>query len=119
MGTGCLALPFACQQGGLVLFGVGLGGVALWNVYSVQRLIACLDYLPVDAAENRAEEQESQETYESQQSHPPPEISMLGKVAWYAYGRAGVEVLDAMMMVLLLGGAYVSCPSFGASRHSP
>jgi len=38
MGTGCLALPYACQQGGMIIYIIGLIVVAVWNVYSVHLL---------------------------------------------------------------------------------
>lgn len=46
MGTGCLALPFATQQGGIVLFCFGMMAITAWNVYAVQRLVQCLRYVP-------------------------------------------------------------------------
>lgn len=54
MGTGTLALPFAASQGGLVLNTVGIGLVAIWNHYSVDRLVKCLDLLPDENAERNA-----------------------------------------------------------------
>jgi amino acid permease len=39
---GVLALSFACQQGGSILFCLGLPAIALWNVYAVHRLVLCL-----------------------------------------------------------------------------
>ena len=41
MGTGCLALPYAAQQGGLLLFIFGTFGIALWSMYAVARLCRC------------------------------------------------------------------------------
>jgi amino acid permease len=112
MGTGCLALPFACQQGGIVLFTAGLVAVSSWNVYSVQRLVACLQYLPddnnsplgsTDDEEENGDDVTGDEARSLQVKPPPEEISLLGKVAWHAYGPMGLEVLDIMMMILLLG----------------
>ena len=45
MGTGCLALPFAAQQGGLLLYTVGTIAIAVWNVFSSKRLVDCLELL--------------------------------------------------------------------------
>jgi amino acid permease len=45
MGTGCLALPFAAQQGGILLHVVGLLGLGIWNVVTVQKLISCHDII--------------------------------------------------------------------------
>jgi hypothetical protein len=43
--VGVLALSFACQQGGSVLYCLGLPAIALWNVYAVHRLVLCLDLI--------------------------------------------------------------------------
>jgi amino acid permease len=45
MGTGCLALPYAAQEGGLLLYIFGLFGIALWNVYASKRLCDCWELL--------------------------------------------------------------------------
>ena len=47
MGTGCLVLPFAARQGGWLLHTFGLLVIAAWNIYTVQRLCLCLEYLPL------------------------------------------------------------------------
>jgi amino acid permease len=137
MGTGCLALPFAAQQGGIVLFCLGMVAIAAWNVYAVQRLVQCLHYVPnsenavaaeavaVEAVEASEKEDEDEEVPHSSwqedrakdqqilhiQNHhnvrppppPPPGTSTLGTVAYYAFGPIGLQVLDTMMIILLLG----------------
>jgi amino acid permease len=45
MGTGCLALPYAAQEGGALLYVFGLFGIALWNVYASKRLCDCWELL--------------------------------------------------------------------------
>lgn len=84
MGTGTLALPFAAAQGGLYLNTLGLLLIALWNLYSVQRLCHCLELIPKDA-------------------DPPKRATTFGRVAWYAMGDAGLHALDGMMIILLCG----------------
>jgi amino acid permease len=105
MGTGCLALPFACQQGGIVFFIIGLFAVGAWNVYSVHRLVQCLSYLPKSM-------QPSDSTINTTRNFPapapesqlPPEgIALMSQVAWFAFGPLGVQVLDGIMMVLFFG----------------
>lgn len=89
MGTGCLALPFAAKQGGILLHIFGLLIIALWNVLASQRLSACWDLLLSKTA-----------------TLPPPPrgTATLGKVAWYALGGStGLFVLDALTVILLLG----------------
>jgi amino acid permease len=103
MGTGVLALSFACQQGGWILFSTGLLVVAAWNVYATQRLCQCLHYMPTDEDEKRSAPVETTDTAEDSQLMPPRGTVMLGRVAWYAYGTAGLLILDVMMFLLLIG----------------
>ena len=95
MGTGCLGLAYACSEGGLVVYILGLIGIGAWNVVAVQRLCRCLEFLP-DMGTSR--------------SPPPVGTAKLGTVAWYAFGRNGLQALDVMMIILLFGiiVAYVS-----------
>ena len=53
MGTGTLALAFACQQGGLILYCVGMMGIAAWNVLAVDRLLSCLKYIIIPEEEEQ------------------------------------------------------------------
>jgi len=46
MGTGTLALPYASQVGGLVFNALGLLMIGLWNYYSANCLMRCLDLIP-------------------------------------------------------------------------
>ena len=46
MGTGTLALPYAAQVGGLVFNALGLLIIGLWNYYSANCLMRCLDLIP-------------------------------------------------------------------------
>lgn len=43
MGTGCLALPFAAKQGGILLHVFGLIAVAIWGTITVHLLCQCYD----------------------------------------------------------------------------
>jgi amino acid permease len=141
MGTGCLALPFAAQQGGMVLFGFGMVAITAWNVYAVQRLVQCLRYVPtqimhhdhrpaavVTAASTSVEDvfragddvweelpeeplplgmdrkEQRQHGLHGHELPPPPQgTSTLGMVAWYAFGPIGLQAVDTMMIILLLG----------------
>jgi solute carrier family 36 (proton-coupled amino acid transporter) len=93
MGTGILALPYACQQGGLVLYSFGMIAIGAWNVFCVSRLVKCLDLLPTD---NNADG-----TSSSSSLHAG--ISTFAKVAWYSYGDLGLHLVDGMMILLLIG----------------
>ena len=48
MGSGTLALPYAATVGGLLFNIIGLCLIGLWNYYSSNCLLRCLDYLPTD-----------------------------------------------------------------------
>jgi amino acid permease len=129
MGSGCLALAFACQQGGVVLFSTGLVAIAAWNAVCVLRLVHCLAYIPErhyhhpfpeergrehattklyfsddeEAEQCDTEEESGEEVEFIHAAHPPRGTSTLGRVAWHAFGDLGLQVLDIMFVVLLLG----------------
>jgi amino acid permease len=127
MGTGCLALPYACQQGGIVLFVLGLLVIAFWNVVAMHQLIDCLSYLPVRREQHRRRKQIDLEvssksmentgsvptstTFSSDSADLPPfGTSTMGVVAWYAFGHRGLRVLDCVLVTLFVGivTAYVA-----------
>jgi amino acid permease len=117
MGTGCLGLAYACAEAGIVVYSIGLFAIVACNIFAVQRLCLCLSYLPEEKSISDAEKIEKGELPErllgNEQSHPnrpPKSISTLGKVAWYAFGRTGLQIMDGMMIVLLFGiiVAYIS-----------
>jgi amino acid permease len=41
MGTGMLALPYAFVSGGYLFSAAGVGLLALWNAYAIDRLLRC------------------------------------------------------------------------------
>lgn len=91
-GTGILALPYACREGGLILFVVGTLFISMWNVFGVARLCSCLDILA-----------KSKGLYRDV-APAPPGTETLGKLAYYATGGEwGLTVLDVMLLVLLCG----------------
>lgn len=102
MGTGILALPYACQQGGLVLYSVGMIAIGAWNVFCVSRLVKCLDLLPpaLSAADGTSA---SSGGTGGGGGALHAGISTFAKVAWYAYGDWGLHLVDGMMILLLLG----------------
>jgi amino acid permease len=86
-GTGTLALPWAAQEGGLLLNTVGLYCIALWNCYSVHRLLRTLELYVV---------------YEK--SSPPATASTtFSKVVWFVLGPRGIHGLDLVLVVLFVG----------------
>ena len=153
-GTGCLALPFAASQGGILLHCFGLLIVGVWNVITVQRLCQCYDLVMGDPSSidttaatddkslrqgemsillqsnnsscNSTVTDDSRPSYNSTQQaddaveggctagrsmndnihieeHPPKGTTTLVKLAWYALGRVGANVLDVVMVAYLLG----------------
>lgn len=128
MGTGTLALPFAAQKGGLLFNLIGLGVVVVWNYYSADCLLRCLDYLPHENAagiiyrcnkkEHYMSTEQSQQVYGtagrmhiknkertqiSSLSGPPEGTTAYGTVAWHAFGRPGLIALDSLMIMLFVG----------------
>jgi Transmembrane amino acid transporter protein len=129
MGTGTLALPFACQQGGILLNTFGLLAIASWNLYSVQRLCQSWHYLPsssvvASSSSSLKSEEHNVVDYEDDTSKCytvqtkatnrfgstnlsfediPSNISTFGKVAWLAFGDIGIHGLDIVLVILFLG----------------
>lgn len=100
MGTGYLALPFAAKEGGLFLFVIGILVLAAWSLYCVQRLCDCLKYLPAPDDDKSGADAEVPHRTTGQ---PPEGTATFGRVAWYAFGKGGLEVVDAAMLLLLMG----------------
>lgn len=122
MGTGTLALPFAAQKGGLVFNMIGLGVIVVWNYYSADCLLKCLDHLPRDITEGDGgcpDRNSTEETYYGtievvscarnrdsmniKVPGPPEGTTTYGIVAWHAFGNAGLMILDLLMIMLFVG----------------
>ena len=63
MGTGCLALPFAAKQSGILPHVFGLVAVALWNTITVQLLCSCYDLTMSDISSTLGLAPESDEPF--------------------------------------------------------
>lgn len=132
MGPGTLALPFAAENGGLIFNIIGLGSIGLWNYYSADCLLRCLEFLPqIDVVNDAAEVKEVKSVSELEQQPlygatdstdyqnkeqtkpehdwmdsipPPPDgTTTYGAIAWYAIGPKGLMVLDLLMLSLFFG----------------
>ena len=125
LGSGCLALPYAANQGGILLYVFGIFAIATWNYYSTiclcqsEELISRLEHgkdhqqqLPLEISDistkSSSTKEDSTLSLSSsiiQQHHPPPPdgTSKLGILAWYAIGKPGLILLDVMMVLLLFG----------------
>jgi solute carrier family 36 (proton-coupled amino acid transporter) len=137
MGTGTLALAYACQQGGIGLYLVGGLAIAVWNVYVIHLLVECLRYAQLQQSstccsiknncsvelgtepdkgphpfgeEDACDEDAAAAPPTPTTALPAGSISTFGRVAYHAFGPVGVQVLDCVMLILLLGIiiAYVS-----------
>ena len=123
MGTGCLALPYAAQQGGLIFNVIGLGAIVVWNYYSADCLLRCLDDLPLSRHDNegvrvRYHDQCSNTKYNAtdqmmnttsdnklciSSSGPPDGTTTYGVIAWHAFGKSGLIIFDSLMIMLSVG----------------
>ena len=119
MGTGCLALPYAAKQGGVLLYVIGTVFIALWNLYGSIRLGHCLhllqhgdgrtfnNILPTTNNDDTTKVNPSvigSKSSNTQHLAPPPNgTATLGKVAWYALGPQGLILLDLLTCLLLMG----------------
>jgi hypothetical protein len=126
MGTGTLALPFAAQKGGLVFNMIGLGVIVVWNYYSADCLLGCLDFIqPEDVMASNDEfsntkmrlsmqsreygaiegSHENDDEYRSKTviNGPPEGTTTYGVVAWHSFGNTGLIVLDLLMIMLFIG----------------
>ena len=122
MGSGTLALPYAATVGGLLFNIIGLCLIGLWNYYSSNCLLRCLDYLPTDYDNNDINQTDMKDKQSTAYGattdsiiestingenryikHPPPGTTTYGQVAWYACGRRGLMLLDVLMLLLFFG----------------
>lgn len=123
MGSGTLALPYAATVGGLLFNIIGLCLIGLWNYYSSNCLLRCLDYLPTDYDDDIHQTEkdninngqstaygatndsiiESTNREDRYVKHPPPGTTTYGQVAWYACGSTGLHILDILMLLLFFG----------------
>jgi amino acid permease len=84
VGSGVLALPAAVQRGGLIFSPLALLGIALWNGIAVDMMIEC-------------------KRLTSGRMMPPGVNSTYSRIAYSAYGTAGVQIADSCLIVTLLG----------------
>ena len=100
MGTGTLALPFAACQGGMIFNAVGMALVTAWNIYSVDRLLRCLEYI-------------EEEKVHSMFKHSSPErldgevsenegTNTLSLISKEAFGNTGVMIVDTCLLILMI-----------------
>lgn len=131
-GTGILALPYACKQGGVLVFLIGMILIPAWNVYCMKLLCEAYDYLvrlgeyPYDDDDEEEEHNDVQLSPKDSKrqnvsffgdskhdmivsrklmrERPPPPMgtSSMSKLGWYALGRTGLMLIDSMMLMLLL-----------------
>ena len=111
MGSATVGLPFACHNGGCIVYCTGMIAIAIWNAISVQRLCKCLEFLPdeelslvpVSANTRDTDLIEDDRIRKQSKNQPPAEITLLGKVAWHSFGSLGLFAFDIVMMTLFFG----------------
>jgi len=109
IGTGTLALPYACSEGGLLFSVIGLILLSLWNYNAVHRLIKCAELIQIyeqDLNNGKYEEIDVEEDGEIKHNNnlrfgekSPSGTSTFGKVAWYSFGSAGLYSFDCTMIL--------------------
>eukprot|EP00586_Coscinodiscus_wailesii_P017908 CAMPEP_0172512994 /NCGR_PEP_ID=MMETSP1066-20121228/248610_1 /TAXON_ID=671091 /ORGANISM="Coscinodiscus wailesii, Strain CCMP2513" /LENGTH=509 /DNA_ID=CAMNT_0013293045 /DNA_START=44 /DNA_END=1573 /DNA_ORIENTATION=+ len=123
MGTGTLALPYAASEGGIIFTIACIATISLWNAYTVDRLLRCLDFIESTNDENgggevlmtkRDKSNNDAKCYGGNDDRNededaivtgtiPPGTSTFGQVAWHAFGIKGLFAVDCAMLILLLG----------------
>eukprot|EP00525_Craspedostauros_australis_P010877 CAMPEP_0198121308 /NCGR_PEP_ID=MMETSP1442-20131203/31738_1 /TAXON_ID= /ORGANISM="Craspedostauros australis, Strain CCMP3328" /LENGTH=500 /DNA_ID=CAMNT_0043780091 /DNA_START=125 /DNA_END=1627 /DNA_ORIENTATION=- len=101
MGTGCLALPYSAQQGGLLLNCVGMFAVATWNTSCVERFCDCQDKLIF--LESIERQTANEHTLASSSPHPPRATATLSKVTWRTMGWVGVVMVEIIQIFFFTG----------------
>ena len=110
-------MPFAASEGGLVFHIVGTAMITMWNIYSVHCLVQSRAY--IQAYEEGAPHTGTEVREESNRYQKPPErTSTFGQVAWYAFGSVGLHIIDALLIMLMLGiiVAYEGTTIYNATR---
>ena len=119
IGTGVLALPYATSEAGIIWYGLGLTMVALWNIYSTDRLLKsreCMnEYKRKNTPHSSARKQLFQSTSgdrvnfdeevitDDKLPHDDENLGTFGQVALFAFGNLGLHFVDTLMMVLMFG----------------
>jgi len=98
VGVGSLALPYSAREGGLLVSIFGLAMISMWNIYSVDRLIKCVNLLPTLKSLKSLNN-----CITTENKDPPIGASTYSKVAWHAFGSNGLHALDGLMILLSLG----------------
>jgi amino acid permease len=88
IGAGVLALPYAFNQGGLILGSVGMTLIALWNYYTTCLLLKCKDRCKDAVLQLRKEGSAS---------------STFSALAFLAFGKIGTKLVDISLTLTLLG----------------
>lgn len=85
MGTGVLALPYSFAQGGVLCSVFGLAIIAVWNSYSIARLLKC-EELVVDMGFQRR-----------------GDVGTYSAIAKEALGNFGLSLVDYTIVIMMVG----------------
>jgi amino acid permease len=111
MGTGTLALPFAACQAGMICNALGMALVTVWNIYAVDRLLRCFEYIQEEEKVHSRFEHLSQDTFNEEasdnqsseeigDSHQP--LNALSQISKEAFGNIGVRIVDTCLLILMI-----------------
>jgi len=123
VGTGTLVLPFAASEGGLLFSIFGVIVVAVWNLFSVNRLIKSAKLLsiisPDDSSsfmrENRrtlsskrrffqgTNDEERVDIHSEDMECCPEGTATFGKVAFHSFGFWGLHFSDLLLLIMFIG----------------
>jgi hypothetical protein len=75
--------------------------IAMWNIYSVHRMLESKSYIEqyIEQYKINLDANESIEEHEE----PPENTNALGNITWYAFGDAGLQFVDSILIMLMMG----------------
>lgn len=94
IGSGCIAIPYAANEGGIIFHIIGLGVITLWNLYSVHRL---------DQSRSYIKQKKGRDENGFQKRLEPDTNSAFGVIAWHAFGSVGLHFVDTILVLLMIG----------------
>ncbi|GMI06916.1 hypothetical protein TrVE_jg13049 [Triparma verrucosa] len=85
VGTGVLALPYSFAQGGVLCSVFGLAVIAVWNSYSISRLLKCEEIIVSMGFQRRGD------------------VGTFSAIAKEAVGNVGLSLVDYTIVIMMVG----------------